>query len=108
MTAKLALTLLATLGISGAAFATVPAMAAGPAHVVMQAPICDSNSTPTSDAIDDNAGEIAARLAEMGVKGVTGVDDFGNCVRAYITSPDGTTSMAYFTPDTLQRINTAG
>lgn len=107
MTIKHASTIAAVLSLAGIVFASVPAMAASPANAA-HSTICNDTSTPTTDAIDDNAGDIITRLSSMGVKGVTGVDNFGNCVRAYITNPNGTTTMAYFTPDNLHRIDVAG
>ncbi|HEV7717863.1 MAG TPA: PepSY domain-containing protein [Arsenicitalea sp.] len=99
MNKKLSLVLVALVGLSSAGFATLPAQAA-PA-------ICNDPTNQVLDPINDDPAPIAQRLADMGVK-VSGVEDFGGCIRAYVTNKDGTQSMAYFTPDTLKRIKVGG
>lgn len=72
----------------------VPASAAEPLTVA-----CST----TDYSITDNESSIAANLANLGYD-VSGVEEWSGCVRAYITNADGSTSMAYFNPLTLEQV----
>jgi hypothetical protein len=98
MPKSLTLAVVAIMGLSGAAFTVLPANAA-PAF-------CNLPSSNTLDPIDDDPSALAAALAAKGTK-VSGLEDFGGCIRGYVTNADGTQSMAYFDPDTLKRVDTA-
>ena len=52
-------------------------------------------------SIHDNADSIAAQLEQQGYA-VSGVDEWSNCVRAFVVGADGSTSMAFFDPLTLK------
>jgi hypothetical protein len=85
-----------------AAFATmtlvsvaVPAQAQSTASVAQ----CDD----TGYSISDNETTIAMQIEQQGYT-VTGVDEWNNCVRAFVVKADGTTGMAFFDPLTLKPV----
>jgi hypothetical protein len=86
------------VAISGLA---VPALAVSPAAAASAVPSCPGDPTITADEMT---------YIEQALRGdgynVTSVEDWSGCVRAVVQSADGTTSYAYFDPDTLSLITT--
>jgi hypothetical protein len=105
MSNKIFISLAAAAVLAGSGFA-MPAFAAALTPVAAGMS-CDSTATQTDDPFGDFKGIISGELAAKGYK-VSGIDSFGGCVRAYITGPDGSTHMAYFTPNSLKRIDING
>jgi hypothetical protein len=68
---------------------------------------CSLSSNNTVDQINDNPGHLVAALSAKGIK-VGAIENFGGCIRAYVTDANGVQAMAYFDPDTLQRIDLGG
>jgi hypothetical protein len=56
-----------------------------------------------TDSSFDNA-TIIARLHDQGVK-ASSVEEWGDLVRAYVTLEDGTTTMQFFSNDTLTPVS---
>lgn len=81
-------------GLSLAAVA-LPAQAASPSGTMVA---CDAT---TSIANNDTA--IIQALANHGVK-ASSVEDWNGCIRAYVTNPDGSTTMSFYDPSTLQQV----
>jgi hypothetical protein len=54
-------------------------------------------------SVADNADAIAAQLEQQGYA-VSGVDEWSNCVRAFVVNADGSTGMAFFDPLTLRPV----
>ena len=55
------------------------------------------------DAHETIADTILANLQEQGVQ-ATAVEEWGNLVRAYVIEADGTQTMQFFSPVTLQPV----
>jgi hypothetical protein len=110
MNKSLILSAAAALTLAGSLL-TLPAMAASPPAGGVFAPvICGSGNdvgASNDDWVKDSAALIAGELAAKGYS-ASRIENFGGCVRATIKNADGTSSMAYFTPDHLDRINVAG
>ena len=53
--------------------------------------------------VDLNAPTILLRLREKGID-ATSVDDWGGCARADVRQSNGQTIIAFFDPDTLERL----
>jgi hypothetical protein len=68
---------------------------------------CSLSSNNTVDQINDDPGHLIAALNAKGIK-VGSIENFGGCIRAYVTDANGVQVMAYFDPDTLQRIDVGG
>jgi len=96
---KLALVLIAATGLTAA---TLPSQAAVP--VVAHENLTACTDTGDSKDINDNTDPIADELSARGYN-VSGVEEWGGCIRAYVTDAHGHTSMKLFDPDTLQPIN---
>ncbi|MDB5561117.1 MAG: hypothetical protein JWN11_535 [Hyphomicrobiales bacterium] len=95
MTKTMSFVVAAAIGLCGASFLTLPALA--------QPVFCSGPSSDTLDPINEDAGHFAIRLRDAGIS-ASGVESFGGCIRAYVTGSDGTTQMVYFDPETLQRL----
>lgn len=104
MYTRVAFALIVASGLSGMA---IPAQAAVSAHAADNMAAC--YNTGDSKDINDDTDAIAARLGEHGYN-VSGVEEWGSCIRAYVTDARGHTSMELFDPDTLKPVNagTAG
>ena len=83
-----------------AAFATVSIVAVAAPAFAESGPgvYCD-----TGVSIKDNETTIAQALAGKGVS-VSGIEEWNGCVRAYVTNADGSTSMAFYDPLSLQQV----
>ncbi|HEV7717741.1 MAG TPA: hypothetical protein VGO70_02070 [Arsenicitalea sp.] len=69
--------------------------------------VCDNfNNRDTVNAMNDGADHLIAALRAKGIN-VGGIEDFGGCIRAYITDANGVQVMAYFDPSTLERLDVA-
>jgi hypothetical protein len=82
----------ATIALAGIA---VPAQAAQSTGV----PQCD----PGGYSISKDATTITMQLEQQGYK-VDGVEDWNNCVRAFVVKADGSTGMAFFDPVSLKPV----
>ena len=82
--------LVATASIAGA---TVPAFAD-------YSVFGDDSSTEMRDFTADS---IVAQLREKGVN-ATSVEDWSGLIRAYVTLEDGTQTMQFFTPGSLEQV----
>lgn len=89
------------LGIAGSA---VPALAATVAQCTDDVTQNPSDPGQNISQIDENAPAIIAGLRAKGVN-VTDISDWGGCVRADVTRPDGRTVFEFFDPDSLQRLS---
>lgn len=70
------------------------------------APIhCSASNNTSVDPINDDPGRFIAGLSAKGIQ-VGGIEDFGGCIRAYITDANGNQVMAYYDPNTLERLDT--
>lgn len=54
-------------------------------------------------SISDNETTIAMQLEQKGYD-VTGIDEWNNCVRAYVVKADGTSGMVFFEPQSLKPV----
>jgi hypothetical protein len=90
---------LAFVAFPAASFTGLAAQA-GPAF-------CDSPNSRVVDPINDDPAHIVAALRAKGIS-VGGIEDFGGCIRGYVTDSSGKQAMAYFDPDTLQRVDLNG
>jgi hypothetical protein len=69
--------------------------------------VCDSfNNRDTVNGMNDGADHLIAALRAKGIN-VGGIEDFGGCIRAYITDENGVQLMAYYDPSTLERLDVA-
>jgi hypothetical protein len=68
---------------------------------------CSLSSNNTVDQIDDDPARFVAALNAKGIK-VGAIENFGGCIRAYVTDANGLQAMAYFDPDTLERVDIGG
>jgi hypothetical protein len=68
---------------------------------------CSASNSRAADPVNEDPDHIAAALRAKGVN-VARIESFGGCIRAYITDANGTESMAYFTPGTLEPLNGTG
>ncbi|GGF32783.1 hypothetical protein GCM10011321_25020 [Youhaiella tibetensis] len=94
---------LAAIAVAGCAGLALPAQAATtPVKAADDMAAC--YNTGNSKDINDDTEAIAARLGEHGYN-VSGVEEWGSCIRAYVTDSHGRTSMELFDPDTLKPIN---
>lgn len=84
-------TAIAALSLAGV---SLPAQAA-----TIAAGACDD----IDYSVHDNANSITAQLEAQGLT-VTGVDEWSNCVRAFVVHADGSTGMAFFDPLTLEAV----
>ena len=84
-----------------AAFATVTLAAVAVPAQAQSASVAQCDST--GDSISDNETTISMQLEQQGYN-VTGIDEWNNCVRAYVVKADGSTGMAFFDPSTLQPV----
>lgn len=67
---------------------------------------CDRPNNAAGDRTLD-ADSIIANLRAKGVN-ASRVESLGGCIRAYVTDANGAETMAYYHPDTLEPIGTAG
>lgn len=100
------LTLAALTTLGGLSFATMPALAATSDQPVLGT--CSEMDPGDDSYIGDNAGLIAQDLSSRGYKISGGIEDYGGCVRTYVTQPNGQKVMAFFDPTTLERIDVNG
>lgn len=90
---KLLLSVFLAAGVIGA---TLPAQAAS-------VPRCETGSSSYVH-FDADQAELRLRGLGLNVKTVPKVEIWNNCYRAYITNPDGSESVMYFDPTTLQQV----
>lgn len=97
MYARFALALIAAAGLAGV---TLPSQAAvtSPGSTA----VC-FNADHTRQDITNDSQAIIARLAEHGYD-ASAVEAWGGCIRAYLTDPEGHTSMQLFDPDTMKPV----
>ncbi|GHA20886.1 hypothetical protein GCM10007989_15050 [Devosia pacifica] len=85
--------------ILAALVATVGLTAAAPAFADTGRPFGEGSS----DSREFAAYSILVRLQQSGVD-ATNVEEWGPLVRAYVRQDDGSTTMLFFEPDTLQQV----
>lgn len=69
-----------------------------PAHAA-SVPRCEIGSSTDSFNADENE----LRVRGLGLN-VQRVEEWNNCIRAYVRNPDGTQSTMYFDPTTLRQV----
>lgn len=90
---KVSILALAAL-VSTLGFTAAPASAAA-------APFCFGSDN--DHEISDNLDRYAALLKEQGVK-ASSIEEWGGCIRAYVTDSAGHTTIVFFDPDSLQQV----
>jgi hypothetical protein len=91
MIRNLSLTLVAIMGTSSV---LVPIQAQAATRV----PFCAADQNPNFDS------DFARMSLQSAGHKVTSVEQWNGCLRGYVTNANGTTSMAYFDPDTLRQV----
>lgn len=90
--------LAAAVGIAGL-------MSAAPAAA---APIHSTGVCAVSETyVADHSDLILQQLRAQGVN-ATSVENWNGCIRAFVTGADGSQSMAFYDPETLGSLSTAG
>lgn len=84
-----------------AAFATVTLIAVAVPAQAQSASVAQCDDTGYS--ISDNETTITMQLERQGYE-VTGVEEWNNCVRAFVVKADGSTGMAFFDPISLKPV----
>lgn len=84
-----------------AAFATVTLVAVAVPAQAQSASVAQCDSADYS--ISDNETTIDMQLQREGYN-VTGIDEWNNCVRAFVVKADGSTGMVFFDPQSLQPV----
>jgi hypothetical protein len=87
---------------------TLIALVAAAAIVGVAAPAMADNSgaafgSGSSESREFTADNILVRLQQQGIN-ATGVEEWGNLVRAYVTLEDGTQVMQLYTPGSLDLV----
>lgn len=82
------------------ALALVTAAMIGVAAPVLASPFGDGDQ----EMRDFKAWSILSELQQNGVN-ATGVEEWGDYVRAYVSAPDGSQTMQLFDPVTLQQLH---
>lgn len=85
-----------------------------PANLATAVALLGSSILPTVASEADNDNKIHGRwdfaleadLRERGVD-VSGIEEWGDLIRAWVRNADGTTSMVLFNADTLQQVPVA-
>ena len=93
----------ALLGL-GLATSAAPAFAATIAQCTDDVTQNPSDPGQNISQIDADAPAILAGLRAKGVN-ATDISDWGGCVRADVTRPDGRTVFEFFDPSSLQRLS---
>ena len=90
-------TIIATAAVvTGLAAVAVPAQAAAATAIA-----CDAGASITG-----SEEAITMELTAMGYT-VDGVEEWNNCVRAFVVKADGSLGMAFFEPGSLKPVGTA-
>ena len=90
-------TIIATaVAVTSLAVVALPAQAAGAAGIT-----CDAGAS-----IAGSEDLIAQELTEMGYT-VNGIEEWNNCVRAFVVQADGSLGMAFFEPGSLKLVGEA-
>ena len=96
-------TIVALVAAASMAGIAVPALAA-PAPAVESSDVDTAFGSGTPEMRDFIADSVLAQLQQKGIN-ATAVEDWSGLIRAYVTQEDGSQTMQFFKPGSLEQVS---